>query len=74
MVSLKKPTPRHEDVQEAAAEKPAYAQMKSANVQMNILVSPAFRMAIKRQALDEGVHVNDLITRVMTEYMQTNSQ
>lgn len=74
MVSLKKPTPKPEAVQEVATEKPAYAQMKSANVQMNILVSPAFRMAIKRQALDEGVHVNDLITRVMTEYMQTNSQ
>ena len=73
MVSLKKPTQKHENVQEAA-ETPAYAQMKSANVQMNILVSPAFRLAIKRQALDEGVHVNDLIARVMTEYMQTNSQ
>lgn len=74
MVSLKKPTPKTESAQEGAAEKPAYAQMKSANVQMNILVSPAFRMAIKRQALEEGLHVNDLITKVMTEYMQLNEQ
>lgn len=67
MVSLKKPTPKTEEVAEVVAA-------RSANVQMNILVSPTFRMAIKRQALEEGVHVNDLITRVMSEYMQLNSQ
>lgn len=66
MVSLKKPTPKTEEVAEVAAA-------RSANVQMNILVSPTFRMAVKRQALEEGVHVNDLITRVMSEYMQLNS-
>lgn len=67
MVSLKKPTPKTEEVADVAAA-------KSANVQMNILVSPAFRKAVKQAALDEDTTVNELIERVVSEYMQNNDQ
>ena len=63
MVSLKKPTPKTEEVAEVAAA-------RSANVQMNILVSPAFRLAVKRAALDEDTTVNALIERVVSEYIE----
>lgn len=64
MVTLNKPRPV-----EAAQEVPA---AKAANVQMNILVSPAFKRAVRLRAIDEGVSANALIERVVSAYLEAN--
>lgn len=63
MLNLKKPQP--------AAEKPAEVAPATANkTQMNILVSPAFKLAVRKHALDMGIPANVLIERVVTDYLQ----
>lgn len=63
MLNLKKPQP---------AEKPAVeATPATANkTQMNILVSPAFKLAVRKHALDLGIPANVLIENLVTEALK----
>jgi len=62
MVTLKKPTPL-ETLKETVKD------AKSTNVQLNALVSPAFKKAVQMRAIEEGTTVNVLIERVVREYL-----
>lgn len=63
MVTLKKPTP-------VETPKEAVKEAKSTNVQLNALVSPAFKKAVQMRAIEEGTTVNVLIERVVSEYLE----
>ena len=57
----------------AAAAQPAPAAAPAAGVakvQLNVLVTPALKRALKQRAMDDDTTVNALIERVMREYLE----
>ena len=57
----------------AAAAQPALAAAPAAGVakvQLNVLVTPALKRALKQRAMDDDTTVNALIERVMREHLE----
>lgn len=57
----------------AAVAQPAPAAAPAAGVakvQLNVLVTPALKRALKQRAMDDDTTVNALIERVMREHLE----